>query len=587
MDPTRYPGRISEISRQNRRNECMAKYYPEPELMDECANQEAPPIPNAFKFMRTTDQENTVSSGYVSGASSNQPFYGEPFIHYALEPMEVTYPTPSKRNVRFSDKILSPALKRLKRWDSPNPNRQVLREIQVADTSMEEINVPRPSLMRSATVPFPSPMLTDSSTRLSLEKPKSVLPVVKTSTHGTDMVSVHTVAQLVRGEYEKLNVTHTIIDCRYPYEYEAGHIKGALNLYTSSDVVKEIFKKAPAASFNDGESFMDLGPSVDELIEGQNPAVRLPTVRSYMPRNFSSDDSDGEDSLSEERRSEAKRQSSDDEKIPMVSVPEADPNAPPTHVLIFHCEFSSQRGPELSRFLRKVDRYINYPRYPFVFYPHVYVMLGGYASFYKEYPELCEPRNYLKMFEKGFKDELTYYSKLTKEVSNTCTACFKDSKLVNLKISPSMEDKEKKPILRSVQTMLPGPQLQKVEELFEGTSGSMNEISPKKGVSRAYLQLAEHIIRKGSHVIDAYEYFRHAGTDALAKEMLVGFVPTEREEKRAFGTLSGPLKPVARLSFSSDDDVENRPPQQLSGPRPKAVLDFSESDEATDTSAFL
>lgn len=165
MDPTRYPGRISEISRQNRRNECMAKYHPEPELMDECANQEAPPIPNAFQFMRTTDQENTVSSGYVSGASSNQPFYGEPFIHYALEPMEVTYPTPSKRNVCFSDKILPPALKRLKRWDSPNPNRQVLREIQVADTSMEEINVPRPSLMRSATVPFPSPMLT---VRLSL-----------------------------------------------------------------------------------------------------------------------------------------------------------------------------------------------------------------------------------------------------------------------------------------------------------------------------------------------------------------------------------------------------------------------------------
>nr|CUU98538.1 hypothetical transcript [Hymenolepis microstoma] len=492
MDPTRYPGQLSKTNRQSRRNEYMAQFHPEPELMDECANQEAPIVSNAFQFMGTADKENTVSSGYLSGASSTQQFYGEPFIHDTLEHMDISYPTPSKRNVGFTDEILPPALKRLKRLDSSSSRRQVLREVQMADVSMEDINAPRPSLTRSVTVPFPSPAPADSTARLSLEKPKPVLPVIKTSTHGTDMVLV----------------------------------------------------------------------------------------------NFSSDESDSEDDLSEERRSEeGRRQSCDDENIPLAPVPEADPNAPPIHLLIFHCEFSSQRGPELSRFLRKVDRYINYPRYPFVFYPYVYVMYGGYASFYKEYPELCEPRNYLKMFEKGYKDVLTYYSKLAKEVSSACTACFKDSNLVNLRISPSMEDKEKKPALRSVQTMLPGPPLKKIGEIFEGTPANVHETSPKrKGVSRRYLQLAEHIIRKGSHVIDAYEYFRQMGTDELANEMLVGFVPTKSEESRVFGTLSGPRKPVARLSFSSDDDLESMPSQQPSVPRPKAVLDFSDSDEPTDAS---
>lgn len=143
------------------------------------------------------------------------------------------------------------------------------------------------------------------------------------------------------------------------------------------------------------------------------------------------------------------------DNFPIVPVPESRPNASkPVHVLIFHCEFSSQRGPELSRFLRKVDRYINYPRYPFVFYPHVYVMLGGYAAFHSRYPELCEPQSYLKMLEKGYKSELNYYSRVTKHVSKACHECFKQPDLINLQVSSSMSKEEaRKPSLRPVKTM--------------------------------------------------------------------------------------------------------------------------------------
>lgn len=34
-----------------------------------------------------------------------------------------------------------------------------------------------------------------------------------------------------------------IIDCRYPYEYEGGHIQSAKNLYTRKDIYNEFFHK--------------------------------------------------------------------------------------------------------------------------------------------------------------------------------------------------------------------------------------------------------------------------------------------------------------------------------------------------------
>lgn len=34
-----------------------------------------------------------------------------------------------------------------------------------------------------------------------------------------------------------------IIDCRYPYEYEGGHIPSAKNLYTRSQVYDEYFRQ--------------------------------------------------------------------------------------------------------------------------------------------------------------------------------------------------------------------------------------------------------------------------------------------------------------------------------------------------------
>merc|ERR1712088_1275707 len=77
---------------------------------------------------------------------------------------------------------------------------------------------------------------------------------------------------------------------------------------------------------------------------------------------------------------------------PKKSVPTSDDKA---DIIIFHCEFSSERGPRLMSLLRKRDRDLNNATYPALHYPECYLLSKGYKEFYENYPELCEPRAYV------------------------------------------------------------------------------------------------------------------------------------------------------------------------------------------------
>jgi hypothetical protein len=59
------------------------------------------------------------------------------------------------------------------------------------------------------------------------------------------------------------------------------------------------------------------------------------------------------------------------------------------NVIIFHCEFSSERGPKMSRFLRKIDRANNKECYPSLDYPELYLLEGGYKAFYLKHVVRC------------------------------------------------------------------------------------------------------------------------------------------------------------------------------------------------------
>lgn len=103
-------------------------------------------------------------------------------------------------------------------------------------------------------------------------------------------------------------------------------------------------------------------------------------------------------------------------------------------VIIFHCEFSSERGPRMCRFVRERDRALN--EYPRLYYPELYILKDGYKDFFHTFkvglapsfssiccgfpvrcgfltssPSLlsqaqCEPQSYRPMRDDDFKEDL-------------------------------------------------------------------------------------------------------------------------------------------------------------------------------------
>uniref|UniRef100_A0A8C8YU16 M-phase inducer phosphatase n=1 Tax=Prolemur simus TaxID=1328070 RepID=A0A8C8YU16_PROSS len=73
-------------------------------------------------------------------------------------------------------------------------------------------------------------------------------------------------------------------------------------------------------------------------------------------------------------------------------------------IIVFHCEFSSERGPRMCRSLREEDRALN--KYPALHYPELYILKGGYRHFFPEYMVLCEPQSYCPMHHQDHKAEL-------------------------------------------------------------------------------------------------------------------------------------------------------------------------------------
>ncbi|XP_069141029.1 M-phase inducer phosphatase-like [Argopecten irradians] len=140
---------------------------------------------------------------------------------------------------------------------------------------------------------------------------KFCLPTIRGKHQDLKSISADTMSDILIGSYDDVINDYRIIDCRYPYEYEGGHIKSAENMYTRDQV--------------------------QQLLHD--------------------------------------RQSSD------VTGKRT--------VLIFHCEFSSERGPKLMRFLRTQDRAQNEANYPALTYPEMYLLDGGFKAFYQTDKTLC------------------------------------------------------------------------------------------------------------------------------------------------------------------------------------------------------
>lgn len=160
------------------------------------------------------------------------------------------------------------------------------------------------------------------------------LPTLKIAHDRFKRIDATTLVNLINGGYKDSVESFTIIDCRYPYEYEGGHIVNAINIHTGSDLINFFLEN------------------------------------STMHRNSH------------------------------------------RHIIIFHCEFSSERGPKLMRLLREKDRQIN--KYPQLIHPEIYLLQGGYKDFFKRYKEYCVPQSYKPMKSRNHRDELRNFRKRRK-----------------------------------------------------------------------------------------------------------------------------------------------------------------------------
>ena len=144
-----------------------------------------------------------------------------------------------------------------------------------------------------------------------------------------------------RSNYECL-----IIDCRYGYEYQGGHIKGALNINKPS-LIDFLFKNSKAHMFN--KSFLK---HLKSFSSTQIDANQLNTLVRNHPNPIQ-------------------------DCFPVV---------------IFHCEYSSKRAPNMWSHLRSIDRKMN--EYPNLSYPEMYMLYKGYSNFVLVQGELCEPKHH-------------------------------------------------------------------------------------------------------------------------------------------------------------------------------------------------
>lgn len=144
--------------------------------------------------------------------------------------------------------------------------------------------------------------------------PPPILPVLPPN-GCIHRISTETMADLLSGCYDGMFQSLHIVDCRYPYEFEGGHINGAVNFTDPRQFVAEFF---------------------------------------VTPK--------------------------------------------PGALIIFHCEFSHNRGPQMAMHFRNYDRDANRMQYPAIHYPQVYLLDGGYRAFYRAHPGHCNG-SYVSMLD--------------------------------------------------------------------------------------------------------------------------------------------------------------------------------------------
>lgn len=76
------------------------------------------------------------------------------------------------------------------------------------------------------------------------------LPLTTSRHQDLKAITPNTLANLMKGGFTGAIASFKVIDCRYPYEFDGGHIQGALNIYTKEQCM-ELLRQETSTDFQD------------------------------------------------------------------------------------------------------------------------------------------------------------------------------------------------------------------------------------------------------------------------------------------------------------------------------------------------
>lgn len=207
-----------------------------------------------------------------------------------------------------------------------------------------------------------------------------------------------------------------VVDCRYHYEYDHGHIKSAINI-SSPAAIQYLFGEAREYMFR--ERF------IDSLLGMEGRRINVEELRRLV-QEFDKEDANKPGLAqieswysSHEPVSLCERDDGFmlEEKLPQTALDEksidrnstcSDIRSDKTYekvstegptgprdcipVLVFHCEFSKERGPDMWRLVRRQDRQMS-NSYPSLDFEQSYVLRDGFEKFVEDHGEECVPQH--------------------------------------------------------------------------------------------------------------------------------------------------------------------------------------------------
>lgn len=77
------------------------------------------------------------------------------------------------------------------------------------------------------------------------DPPRLRLPHFNSDNDNLPRITKETMADFLDGKYHQNYTRSLIIDCRFEYEFEGGHIEGAVNFNDKEKLAKELFDATP------------------------------------------------------------------------------------------------------------------------------------------------------------------------------------------------------------------------------------------------------------------------------------------------------------------------------------------------------